>query len=65
MINDLKMVNERAMTIYCPTCKEEYKTELNLTKKKGDRLCFFFCLEDHHSHPGGRVTISNGFDIKY
>ena len=22
------MVNERAMTIYCPTCKEEYKTEL-------------------------------------
>jgi len=28
MINDLKMVNEREMTIYCPTCKEEYKTEL-------------------------------------
>ncbi|CAB4192978.1 hypothetical protein UFOVP1239_1, partial [uncultured Caudovirales phage] len=28
MINDLKMVNERAMTIYCSTCKEEYNTEL-------------------------------------
>jgi len=27
MINDLKMVNERPMTVYCPTCKEEYQTD--------------------------------------
>ena len=27
MIDDLKMVNERPMTVYCNTCKENYPTK--------------------------------------